>query len=276
MVAFEWEGARPAGLVVVQHIATVAALHLSTVRHERETLRREGAETLAELLQDVLEPAVAGRRLNRLSVEGDTVLLVVCGAREDVVLDHLDELPHLLLSQGDEGYVLGPTELGPTVPAVPGVDAGMSRAFRLGDSLRVAQREALWAVRRAEQVGRPLVQYGDDPTGRRLGDSLPWPIGPHPHHCRLLGTPTTKDRVRPLCGRGVFSATSGRTGDRSTRLTIIHAAARASADVSPILAAATGHQPAYQLITGAFIRARPSRQGLLVFPASTGNVTPVM
>ena len=48
ILAMETPGAAPAGVSVVQHIATVAALQLSMRAHEREMLRREGAETLAE------------------------------------------------------------------------------------------------------------------------------------------------------------------------------------------------------------------------------------
>ncbi|WP_405721101.1 PucR family transcriptional regulator ligand-binding domain-containing protein [Streptomyces sp. NBC_01537] len=170
LVALERRGARPAGLAVVQHIATVAALQLAMVRQERETLRREGAETLAELLQEVLDPAAARRRLQRLSIEGDITLLVVRTVSEDDLLRNLDELPHLLLNRGEERYLLGPPELGAAVAAIPGVAAGMSRSFAPGESLRVAQREALWAVSQAVQSGRPLVRYGNDTTGRWLPD----------------------------------------------------------------------------------------------------------
>jgi PucR family transcriptional regulator, purine catabolism regulatory protein len=63
ILAMEAADAAPAGVSVVQHIATVAALQLSVQAHERETLRREGAETLAEMLRGVLDTAVVGRRL---------------------------------------------------------------------------------------------------------------------------------------------------------------------------------------------------------------------
>jgi PucR family transcriptional regulator, purine catabolism regulatory protein len=170
LVAFERSGARPAGLAVVQHIATVAALQLARVRHERETLRREGAETLAELLQDVLDPASARRRLQRLSidVEAETVLLVVRGVGDELLLHHLGENPYLLLHRGDDRYLLGSPELGAAVAGVSGVAAGMSRPFPPGGSLRVARREALWAVSKAAESGRPLVRYGSDTTGRWL------------------------------------------------------------------------------------------------------------
>ncbi len=170
LVAFERAGARPAGLAVVQHIATVAALQLARVRHERETLRREGAETLAELLQDVLDPAAARRRLQRLAIEGEAVLMVVRGVGDDQLLHHLDEYPHLLLNRGEDRYLLAPPELGAAIAGIAGVAAGMSRSFPPGASLRVAQREALWAVAKATESGRPLIRYGSDTTGRWLPD----------------------------------------------------------------------------------------------------------
>src|SRR5262249_17357406 len=63
ILALEPADAAPAGVSVVQHIATVAALQLSMQAHEREMLRREGAETLAEMLRGVLDMTVVTRRL---------------------------------------------------------------------------------------------------------------------------------------------------------------------------------------------------------------------
>ncbi|MFJ1992263.1 PucR family transcriptional regulator [Streptomyces asiaticus] len=170
LIAFEREGARPAGLAVVQHIATVAALQLAMVRTERETLRREGAEILAELLQGALEPAVARRHLLRHSIEGQTVLAVVRGVTEDAVLRALEDQPCLLLKRGEDRYLLGSPDLGEAVESLPGVAAGMSRPFSPGSPLRIAQREALWAASHAVASGRALVRYGEDVTGRWLPD----------------------------------------------------------------------------------------------------------
>ncbi|MCP2345198.1 PucR family transcriptional regulator [Nonomuraea roseoviolacea] len=172
LVAFEREGARPAGLAVVQHVATVAALQVAMARHERETIRREGAETLAELLQDVLDPPAARRRLARLGLpmEEEAVLLVVRDAPDDALRRALDDHAHLLLRRGGDHYVLGPPALAEAAAGVPGAACGMSRPFPPGESLRVALREAGWAAARAAESGRPLVRYGDDTTGRWLPD----------------------------------------------------------------------------------------------------------
>ncbi|MQA96106.1 MAG: PucR family transcriptional regulator [Streptosporangiales bacterium] len=172
LVAQEREGARPAGLAVVQHIATVAAFQVAQVRHERESLRRVGAETLAELLRDALDPAAAERRLARHGIAGEAVLLVVRGVSEAPLIRALDTRPHLILGRGDDQWLLGPPELAEVVAALPGVAAGVSRTFLPGGGSRVAQREALWAVSRAAATGRPLLRYDDDSTARWLpGDT---------------------------------------------------------------------------------------------------------
>ncbi|MCD0481074.1 PucR family transcriptional regulator [Streptacidiphilus sp. ASG 303] len=170
LVAFERQGARPAGLAVVQHLAAVAALKLAMVRHERETLRREGAETLAELLQDALDAATARRRLARLGLpeDGPVALSVVRGVPDEALGRALDEHPHLVLRRGEDRYVLSAPGAAPALAALPGAVAGMSRPFTPGEPVRVAEREALWAASRSAESGRPLVHYGDDATGRWL------------------------------------------------------------------------------------------------------------
>lgn len=170
LVAYERQGAQPAGLAVVQHIATVAALRLAMVRNERETLRRQGAETLAELLQEVLDPEAARRRLARHAIEGDTVLMVVRHTTDEALLHVLADQPHLLLTRGEDRYVLGAPELADAVGTLPLAATGISRAFQPGAALKVAQREAVWAVSKAAESGRPVVRYGDDLTGRWLPD----------------------------------------------------------------------------------------------------------
>ncbi|OKK04430.1 transcriptional regulator [Streptomyces sp. CB03234] len=170
---------RPAGLGVVQHIATVAALQLSMVRHERETLRRQGAETLAELMEDVLDPDTARRHLTRLGFgPEERVLLAVLDGEEDAPLDDavvvqtLDEaaVPYLMLRRHEGLYVLipdSPPALG-DLAAVPRTRAGVSRPFAPGSSLGVPRREACLALTRARASDRPLVSCSDDTTDRWL------------------------------------------------------------------------------------------------------------
>jgi PucR family transcriptional regulator, purine catabolism regulatory protein len=182
LLAMESPSAAPAGVSVVQHIATVAALQLSMLAHEREMLRRSGAETLAEMLQGLVEGAVVTRRLagNGFLVDRLLRLAVVPGsADDDRVADVFAGagLPCFILRQQDELLVLlqdGEADraaLTGAVAAAGGGSAavGFSRPFAAGGaSVAVARREARWALARAAEAGRPWVSYGEDRTEKWL------------------------------------------------------------------------------------------------------------
>jgi purine catabolism regulator len=174
LLALERPGVAAAGLAVVQHIATVAALQLSIHRHERETQRREGTETLGELLQGVLDPPSARRRLARLGFDGGEVrLAVVRGVRAGTVVDDVrvqrgldgSEGPALVLRRGREVYVLLGVrdDLGILLGDRGDLAVGVSRPVRSGEPLLAARREALWAVRRAPDGG--VVRFGEEAGG---------------------------------------------------------------------------------------------------------------
>lgn len=175
LLAMESSSAAPAGVSVVQHIATVAALQLSMLAHEQEMLRRSGAETLAEMLQGQLEGAVVTRRLvSKGFLAGRRLRLAVIpgGADDNRVADALTEagLPYLILRQQDELVVLlqhgdaGQAALAGAAAAA----VGFSRPFAAGDPVAVARREARWALARAVEAGRPVVSYGEDRTEKWL------------------------------------------------------------------------------------------------------------
>ena len=177
ILAMETAGAAPAGVSVVQHIATVAALQLSMQAHEREMLRREGAETLAEMLRGVLDTAVATQRLAVHGFpEGASLMLAIVrptdpGADGDTVVAALAHggFPQLVLRQEEELYVLIPDDrTARAALAASNTVVGTSLPFRARASLRVARREAQWAITRAVESGRDMVGYGDDRTGRWL------------------------------------------------------------------------------------------------------------
>ena len=175
ILAMETPDAVPAGVSVVQHIATVAALQLSMQAHEREMLRREGAETLAEMLRGVLDTALAQRRLGVHGFPPEArLLLTIVRPKDqdaDAAADALAQgrFPQLVLRQEEELYVLIPDdEDARTALAASGTIVGASLPFRAGASLAVARREAQWAISRAVESGRDMVSYGDDRTGRWL------------------------------------------------------------------------------------------------------------
>jgi len=180
LLALERSGARHAGLAVVQHIATVAALQLAMRRQESETLRREGAETLAEMLAGLLDEPLARRRLARAGVPAaaEVQLAVLRGqdgpVNADAVVRALQDggAAHLLLRQQRDLVVLAVAgaELTGALSGLAGTRAGASRPFVTGTALEVPRREALWALARATDSRRSLVVYGADSTGRWLAD----------------------------------------------------------------------------------------------------------
>jgi purine catabolism regulator len=179
ILALESSAAVPAGVSVVQHIATVAALQLSMLAHDREILRRQGAETLAEMLQGDLDPAAVARRLTASGFVIDkTLRLAVVGPAQgrdapgdDGLADAFtgSNAPHLMLRQGSELFVLiHDDEAMAVLTAVDDATVGISRAFPANAPLIVARREAEWALARAGEAGRPVMTYGSDPTQKWL------------------------------------------------------------------------------------------------------------
>lgn len=180
LVAIEKPGANPAGLAAVQHIATVAALHLTMRRQEQERWRREGAEILAELLQGQLPDAAHLRRLQRLGFSPvEPLRLLACrtsaGKPSDVELTReleLSDIPYLILQTQTETYLLVPATIdaSATLGRVTGLRIGASAAFDLTTSMDVPRREALWAVARAVDADVAYLAYDPATSGRWLVD----------------------------------------------------------------------------------------------------------
>jgi len=180
ILALESATAAPAGVSVVQHIATVAALQLSMLAHEREIVRRQGAESLAEMLQGALDRAVVARRLAAAGFVTDralrlAVIRLSSAARDahgdDGVADALAGAgaPHLILRSGGELFVLvHDNEAVQVLTEAHDATVGISRPFPADWPFAVARREAEWALARATEAGRSVLSYGTDPTQKWL------------------------------------------------------------------------------------------------------------
>ena len=171
LVATPKAGAAQMGLAAVQHIATIAALQIATRLRDYEFRRREGAETLAELVAGTLDPGSAANRLELAGFAAGTDLqLVAVGAEagpteDEAVARTLYELgePHLMLFLG-ELYVLV-SEGSPAVEAmgsIDGVRVGVSRGFAATTGLATARREARWALFRAADMSEQVIRFDDD------------------------------------------------------------------------------------------------------------------
>jgi PucR family transcriptional regulator, purine catabolism regulatory protein len=182
ILAHEKPDARPGGVSVVQHIATVAALTLAMQAHEREIIRRERAELFSEILQGALDRQAVIRRLtaNGFSVS-DQLLLVIVRVTDpngdiEAIADTvtLGGFPHLVLRQYDDLYLLVPDVPGPSrlLAGLRGTVIGISRPFPATASVVTGRREAQWALTRAAERGHGMVQYGDDQISRWLGTDM--------------------------------------------------------------------------------------------------------
>ena len=171
LVATPRPGAAQMGLAAVQHIATIAALQIATRLRDYEFRRREGAETLAELLAGTLDSGAAANRLELAGfAAGIALQLVAVGADvgppdDQAVARTLYELgePHLMLFLG-ELYVLVP-EGSPALEAMSSMDAvrlGVSRGFAATAGFATARREARWALFRATDLNVRVVRSDDD------------------------------------------------------------------------------------------------------------------
>ncbi|HEY9241171.1 MAG TPA: PucR family transcriptional regulator ligand-binding domain-containing protein [Streptosporangiaceae bacterium] len=166
LVAVEQPGREALGLLAVRHIATIAALELANLQRSREAMRREGAETLGEMLAGMLDPGAVRARLRLAGLDPGQPLILAAvvndlGQDTDLHSRLVDsDLPHLLLQQR-ELYVLlqQPPGAPDFLAATPGSHVGVSRPFRARKSLSVARREALWALRYARSQRRSLIDF---------------------------------------------------------------------------------------------------------------------
>lgn len=171
VVALPRPDAEPMGLPAVQHIATIAALQIARRLHDYELRRREGAETLAELLAGALDARAAASRLELAGFAPDARLQLLAISGEDGPPDDAGvaralyelDVPNLLLFLG-ELYVLIPERADgvATVASVGGIRVGSSRGFLASSGFSTPRREALWALFRAIDVGSPAVRFDDD------------------------------------------------------------------------------------------------------------------
>lgn len=177
LVALESEETSGGGTAVAQHIASVAALEVARVRHDREHARRQGAETLAELFQEGGDATASARRLTRIGIDPGVPLLVVVakGATtraHDNLVEHLDEenIRYLaLVRQGDLCLLINDSpETMVAFDGAAGLHLGLSKPFESSQDLHLALREAQWAADSAEHAQCPLVHFGDNPLDRWL------------------------------------------------------------------------------------------------------------
>jgi PucR family transcriptional regulator, purine catabolism regulatory protein len=167
LVGAERPGREHLGLLALRHIATIAALELANLMREREAMRREGAETLGEMLSGILDLDAVKARLRLAGLDAGSPLVLAAVANDrgedrDLHSRLLDlGVPHLILQRQHELFVLLHLPAGDPgfLAATPGSHVGLSRPFRARKSLELPRREALWALRYARSQRRALIEH---------------------------------------------------------------------------------------------------------------------
>lgn len=172
LIAIPRDGRAPDS-TVLRHMAAVTALQQTWVFAERERARRLGSSLLAQLLDERLDLAVGTAQLEERGLASSSLLLAACspGDNEDDLhqLHHtLDDAgsKHLMLARESVTYVLISNDqaaldaLRAGLP--PGSAAGISDPFSGPSDLPAAQRQARWALHRAQERKHALVRHSDD------------------------------------------------------------------------------------------------------------------
>lgn len=170
LVTYDWL-ATPPDLVVLQHVATAAAVLLVQQGSRREHRRRLGAELLANLIDSKLAEHELTNQIVRADLAPERSVLVAVNGGSATGERHLHlsldrrNIPHLLLRRGGVLYALLPDtpqsiavlrgRLGPE--ALIGISDPLMTAHRAASSAR----EANWAMRDAANNAERLCRYAD-------------------------------------------------------------------------------------------------------------------
>lgn len=162
---------------VLRHLAAAAALHQTRLYAERERSLRLGASLLAQLLDQRIGANAARASLAAADLGDTDLVLATCAApvTDDLHLlhHHLDDagVQHLMLTRPPLTYVLlrdnpaGVQALSEGLTA--GATVGLSDPVSSPGDLRTAQRQARWALHRAQERRLAVLHHSED-----LGDSV--------------------------------------------------------------------------------------------------------
>ena len=163
---------------VLRHMAAATALHQTRLYAERERSLRLGATLLAQLFDQRISSAAARGPLAAAGLGGTDLVLAACTASLDeddlhLVHHHLGDagVEHLMLTRPPLTYVLlrdDPTRTQAlTEVLTSGVTVGLSDPVTSPADLVTAQRQARWALHRAQERRLAVLHHSDD-----LGDSV--------------------------------------------------------------------------------------------------------
>ena len=159
--------------VLLQHIATGAALGLAQLVAGREQQRRLGADLLCRMIDGRIDPRLAEGQVGAAGLDLAGCVLAMAKSGQDITADvhrvlERSRVPHLLLHRDGLLCLMIPDSA--VIEHLPGSLPRQARAVGTSGTVAGASRapdaaqEARWAVGVAEAEQRPLVRYGDHAT----------------------------------------------------------------------------------------------------------------
>lgn len=178
-VLVAWSSAGPLpDSTVLRHMAAATALHQTRLFAERERSLRLGASLLAQLLDQRISAGASRGPLAAAGLGSTGLVLAACvGApgKDDLHLLHHQlgdaGVPHLMLTRPPVTYLLlrdDPAAVGALTEGLSeGAAVGLSDPATSPGDLPTAQRQARWALHRAQERRLLVLHHSDD-----LGDSV--------------------------------------------------------------------------------------------------------
>lgn len=170
LLTYAYRAAEP-DIVLLQHIATAAAVLLAQQGIQREHERRVGGELLAYLLDNRLDEVEAIRQLSQRRLQAGECVLVAARGGSETGERHLHlslgrrRIPNLLLRRSSLLYALIPASDDAIVVLQrrlgPEVAIGISDPLRSVTRAPAAAREANWAMRDAQNTPNRLSKYAE-------------------------------------------------------------------------------------------------------------------
>lgn len=177
LVAWAPPGSMPDS-TVLRHMAAATALHQTRLYADRERSLRLGASLLAQLLDQRISTTAARAPLAAAGLGGNDLVLAACAGAPDkddlhLLHHHLGDagVQHLMLIRPPLTFVLLRDEPIGIHALADGLSAGsavgLSDPLTSPGDLPTAQRQARWALHRAQERRLAVLHHSDD-----LGDSV--------------------------------------------------------------------------------------------------------
>jgi purine catabolism regulator len=164
VVAKERAGTTPAGVRSIRHVATVAAVEMSSVYRDRAVRRESGGRLLQQMMERRVSAATASAQVSRFGIDFGSrpVLCAVAADGGSVVeIDHrlADDAVTRLVYKDERIFCLVPNDetVLELVAAASGATVGVSEPIPSPQQVPTAKRQAVWAITHCAAQPEPIV-----------------------------------------------------------------------------------------------------------------------